>query len=553
MNHARTTTLGSSVLERALKTASRSRMILLLPVLLANFLDARPSPAGGVTIITHGYNGDVNGWVTGMANKLPQYYRFPGTNFTTYTLSVTYSGGHYYLTTTRTQGGAPSATDSGELIVKLDWSQLAGGIFSTYSTYDVAAAVSWGLMQTNLITELGGHALTELPLHLIGHSRGGSLMSEISRLLGTNGLWVDHVTTLDPHPLNNDGFSDIPSGVDAPVHTYSNVLFHDNYWQDLGGGFFDPNGEPVLGAYVHQLVHLSGGYGNTSSVSPYHSNVHLWYHGSIDFATPASDTEASIGASERTNWWSAPEALGTQAGFYYSLIGGGDRLSTNQPLGAGFAAIRDGYNQWWDLGAGVSSNRWALTSNNGAWPNLIKFNRTATNSVAQGQNASVKLFYQWAQPAASQATVGIFLDDDLNPLNANDQLVGQFTLLGTGAATVSNVTVNVNLNATNAAVGYHALYAKISGGGRARFLYAPEIVQVTSSLLPPTLDIATGGPGQFLIGINGRAGQTLVLQSSTNLVSWQPLATNTLSTARWVYGDSQLMPDGQRFYRAALQ
>jgi hypothetical protein len=41
----------------------------------------------------------------------------------------------------------------------LDWSQPAGGILDSYSTYDVASAVVWGLQATNLIVELGGHAL----------------------------------------------------------------------------------------------------------------------------------------------------------------------------------------------------------------------------------------------------------------------------------------------------------------------------------------------------------------------------------------------------------
>jgi hypothetical protein len=188
-------------------------------------------------------------------------------------------------------------------------------------------------------------------MHLIGHSRGGSLVCEISRLLGTNGVWVDHLTTLDPHPLNNDGFFDfIYSAVDAPARTYSNVLFHDNYWQDLN---LITYGEPVAGAYVRQLSNLDGGYGGLTAS---HSDVHLWYHGTVDSRNPASDTEASITSAERLSWWTGYESYGVTAGFYYSLIGGGDRRSIDQPL-VRYLAIRDGNNQWWDFGAGIPSNQ----------------------------------------------------------------------------------------------------------------------------------------------------------------------------------------------------
>lgn len=215
--------------------------------------------AAGVTIITHGLDGNVDGWVTGMANEIHSYYRFPGTNYTFYELYFVPSGSGYNLAWFRLGGSAPSATDSGEIIIAFDWSQLSDG--SSYSTYQIANVLDLALLSTNFISELNGHALCELPIHLIGHSRGGSLMCQTSLLLGTNGVWVDHLTTLDPHPLNNDGFDldflDGYSAVDAHCATYQNVLFHDNCWENID---FFVRGEAVSGAYVRQLYNLSGGY-----------------------------------------------------------------------------------------------------------------------------------------------------------------------------------------------------------------------------------------------------------------------------------------------------
>ena len=527
-----------------------ARAIALAMVLgLAAVLAPQPCPGAGVTIITHGLNGNVDGWITGMADQIPNYYRFPGTNFTCYELSFYYSGGYYYLTNSRVCGSQPLAPESGEIIVKLDWRDLADGY--SYDTYQVAAAVVPALLSRNFIPELGGHALAELPLHLVGHSRGGSLVCEMSRLLGTNGVWVDQITTLDPHPLNNDGFVDfVYSAVDAPARTYSNVLFHDNYWQDEAIFIY---GEPVAGAYRRHLVDLCGGYGGCSGApGAYHSNVHLWYHGTIDFRNPASDTEATIADSERQTWWTAYEDYGLVAGFNYSLIGGGDRASADQPAGAGFPAIRDGFNQWWDLGAGTSDNRTALSTNNGNWPNLIRINRTATNQIVQGQSTPVKFYYQWARPNTSIATVAIYLDDDLNPLNTNQILLKQVAVPGNGDSVVSSLTTDLALYASNAAPGYHALLAKIDGGGQTRYLYAPEFVEVLSLQQPPTLDLARSGTNQFRIGVNGLPGQTVTLTYSTNLASWLPLVTNTLATNRWVYTDAPPVAVLRQFYRATL-
>lgn len=526
---------------------SHRRTVTIAALLVGLWLGGTGRAVASVTVITHGLNGDVAGWVTGMATNVPAHPGFRGTNFSCYNMTfVPAGGGGFTLSATRTAGVPATNSNSGAIIIKLDWSDLADG--NSYDTFQVASAVLPALTSTNFISELGGHALAEFPLHFIGHSRGGSLLCEVSRLLGTNGIWVDHLTSLDPHPLNAPGF---PwdggfAAVDAPMNTYENVLFHDNYWQNSDFFVF---GQSVAGAFVRKLTSFSGGY---SGVGGAHSDVHLWYHGTINTNTPTSDTEATIQATQRTAWWSAYETQGARAGFIYSLIGGADRTSMDQPVGQGFAMIRDGYNQWWDLGAGVANNRTALPANHGAWPSLMKVNRMTLGPVMVGEFLPMLFYYQWAHLGPNPATVRFHLDTDFNPLNSGQVFLQEIGVPATGPEAIGIGATNLMVAATNLIPGTYQVLATITGSGRQRHLYAPETVEVIASRQPPTLDIVKLNATQYRIGVNSAVGQTVVLQSSTNLQTWTALATNTLATTRWDVTNTPPGSPGPRYYRGLL-
>jgi hypothetical protein len=496
-----------------------------------------PSTRGaGVTVITHGFNSDITSWIIPMAGKIIAYESFPGTNSTCYELSITKSGSTYTATPTLIAGVPPLTSVSGEIVIKLDWSTIDTTL--GVSTVNIANAAAAALLSTNLIPALGGRALVELPLHLIGHSRGGSVVTEMARIFGAQGIWVDQVTTLDPVPVALYG--------DPAIKNYANVLFADNYWQNLGDGLLVPNGQAVSGAYNRHLTNLNGGYPSS------HSDVHLWYHGTIQLATPASDTQTNITTAERQTWWAAEEAAGTNAGFYYSLIGGGDRLSVAEPAGAGTGRIRDGYNQVWNLGAGNTTNRNSLPADNGAWPNLLRLNVTGTNRFSVDESLLFAFYDQFGSSTSAVAIVRFWLDPDANPYDANEIDLGEFTISGTGTNGVSFNTAELALNPAVIPPGSYSLFARISDGTRTRYLYAPERLLLDPSRRAPVLLAPGIQNGRFGFTISGFPGQIVIVQTSTNLVQWEALATNTLTGATFDFADASGAGPPQRYYRAML-
>lgn len=494
--------------------------------------------AAGVTIITHGFGGDASGWVLYMGGGMPGYPRFPGTNVVCYEMSITDNN---IVASRKIAGGHPTNDFSAEIVIKLDWGDLAG-FFNQHDTYEVAQGVVPRLLQAGFIPELGNRALAELPLHLIGHSRGGSLVCEMSYLLGTNGVWVDQVTTLDPHPVNQDGNSDPLIVVDAPLRVYDNVLFADNYYQEFGGY---PHGQFMPSSYNREFISLPGGYSSA------HSDTHLWYHGTIQLGDPAFDGEASLTASNRAVWFTSYEVNGARAGFYYGRLGRGNRLSFDQPAGPGTDRLVDGYNQRWFLGTGGVNNRTALATNNGNWPNVIRMNLVGTNLMAQGQSNEVSIYYQWARAAMSSASMNIYLDDDFNPYNGNEQLVRQVNVPDTTRNDIGVNDLIINVAATNTTPGVRSIYARIMANGRTRYLYAPELLTVFSSFQPPSLSISREALQQVAVQVNGVAGQRVVLERTADFRAWQPLATNWLASNVWRYAEAS--GEAQRFYRAVLR
>src|SRR5437016_6192903 len=101
--------------------ATAFRVGLLAGILaLLDALGTLSCRGGGVTLITHGLNGNTDGWVTGMANRITNYSRFPGTNAAIYKAYFYSSNSSYYLTAARVAGSPPTASDSAEIIVKFD-------------------------------------------------------------------------------------------------------------------------------------------------------------------------------------------------------------------------------------------------------------------------------------------------------------------------------------------------------------------------------------------------------------------------------------------------
>ncbi|MFO8021263.1 MAG: hypothetical protein R6U65_02265, partial [Perlabentimonas sp.] len=375
----------------------------------------------GVTVMVHGWNPDGNQpvWMEAMANAIIERNGNEG-----HIANITVTGTQGDLTAECTNWNFDLSTQTHtEIIVLINWTAVANHLNTGITAQEVAAAVA-PMIHTG---QEGETALAELPIHLIGHSRGGGMVFEIARLLGLQGVEVEHVTGLDPHPLTSADPQPLTGDViDTPIKIYENVLFADVFYQNIEF----PEGEYVPGAYNRLWTSLPGGYhnetgytyliGTTTYNFSDHLNIILAYHGTINLTTPTSNGEATMNQTERDNWFNTYENDGENTGFKYSRQIMGNRKSNDTPNSGD--AIIDGYHN--DALLGGSGARQSLTWTNAVWPNVLETSislnssplSAGVHSIETGDALDIDFIYR---SNANSSTVTIYADLDRNPYNAN--------------------------------------------------------------------------------------------------------------------------------------
>jgi Ca2+-binding RTX toxin-like protein len=391
----------------------------------------------GVTILTHGQSGNTSGWISSAADAIQA--RLGGTSAASeYSLTVDDVGNGPEVTELKlVSGNKPlEQTTAGEAIIKLDWSDISHG---SVTTQTVAKLVADYLT----VPHTGFPDFTQLPFHLIGHSRGGSLITALAGDLGQRGIWVDQVTNLDPHPVPPD----------VRMETHANVIFSDTYYQTDENTAIDPDGQPVDGS--HNL-NLEDSVGEQPGISA-HNSVPAYYVGTIDF-NATNDNDVKIFDSWYDDSPTKPPRDAT--GFAYSLIGGLTRPT-------------DGVGQAF---GGTAARSSPVKLSGTQWGNIINTRVEGTNKVGLDQPITLKSIYSDSDSADH---ITFFLDKDQNPLNGNAKALGTIKMNATSDP--HSVTLGTEISGISTGV-YYVASKIFDPDGHVRYSYglSPIDVEVTN-------------------------------------------------------------------------
>ncbi len=448
----------------------------------------------GLTVITHGLEptGTMGPWVNSMGSAIAAW---AGAGSAVYLLQLQAATSTTVSVKQFERLSGPPEADSAnaENILLLDWASVSG--IGEYSSTYIASFVAPFLEQP--FPDIGIEApLAQGSIQLMGHSRGASVVSELAKDLGKSGIWVDQLTLFDPVPVPPDPLV---------VSVTSNVIFSDNYYQRSGNGLNVPNGKAIDGAFNVGPLLLGGAY-NSLAAGGTHSDVHLFYYGTVDTAPGADDGKETV----PDDWYPNNDVTRTDTGFLYSRLGGGIRPAS------GVATAFDG-----------TAPRSSVTRSGAQWPN-IGFVNSSLNTITSGQPFSVGFKYQ---DFDSSATVQWFLDPDTNPYNGNSIPVNAGSSVAkTGSAIASgddSLVFNGNAGA------YH-LEGEITDGTATRYAYASDAVTVSNPAKqlvfaqePPSS--TTAGAGfSITVQIHDANGQVITGDNSIITLSLAGTAGGTL-------------------------
>jgi hypothetical protein len=202
----------------------------------------------------------------------------------------------------------------GETVIVFDWAADSAESGTGFSEAAAEALLAGLVRWTTQDPPLAGLE----HLHLIGHSRGAVVASEVAERIIAAGLPApDRLTSLDPHDTGAfeideegrepDGLWDdldvndlhpeyqcaLPPGTLSGVCSWQGVGYHDNYWRDQDGWpcFVDPDGKVVPGA---------SDFDGSGLDDFCHSDVHAWYWFTID---TSAATHPETGDPPGVDWF----------------------------------------------------------------------------------------------------------------------------------------------------------------------------------------------------------------------------------------------------------
>ena len=226
---------------------------------------------------------------------------------------------------------------------------------------------------------------------------------------------------------------------------------------------------------------------------------------------------------------------------------------------------------WWDLRNGQDAG-----NNNGSylygWRQYGDYGIVDSTTNCYPTYYIAKLYKYFARPG--DKIVRVTSDYSQLAAYAAFHANGAAALLVLNKSASNNFTGNINLtgyapntnalvysygvpqdNAAQSGIGSPDIAQTGFSGAATNFSFAFPAYSATVVLLspaPPRLTLAAvSGAGAFKFQLNGQAGATYIIQSSLDLVNWNPVSTNALVSNSLTWTAPQPIAAGQKFYRAA--